>query len=191
VLYKIFQYVIPLFIFSIVVSCASGPRPFPLKDPLLADTDELPFFPKPEEYEPAPFWEVVDESVLRPITRFFAVDVEKEAANVNALDEVPNSSWFKNRISRTPMSPKEVARGSCEMIDPKGPFEVLGGKPDGLNPGFLVKAPNGKRYFFKFDGDQPERATLRYGGLLDLPLHWVLCSLQSNFVFSAQCPHAR
>src|SRR5690606_33875920 len=52
---------------------------------------------------------------------------------------------------------------ACEKpIDPKGPFEILSGKPDGFNPGFLVKAPDGRKYFFKFDQHalQPERMSM-------------------------------
>jgi hypothetical protein len=37
---------------------------------------------------------------------------------------------------------------------------VSAAKPDGANPGFFIKAPDGTRYLLKFDGpDQPMRAT--------------------------------
>ena len=36
--------------------------------------------------------------VVSPISRFWAVDPAGLAANVNALDEVPDSSWFQNRL---------------------------------------------------------------------------------------------
>ena len=125
--------------------------------------DFRPFSPMPEEYETATIWSGVDEIFFRPLTKVFSFDASKRALNVHAMDEVPDSSWFTNRMSGKGMTPEEVQMGSCQdMLSSEGPFEVLGGKPDGFNPGFLVLAPNGKRYFFKFDytESQPERASL-------------------------------
>ncbi len=147
---------------ALLISCASSPRRFPLKDTMWKDDGDFrEFAAEPEEYEPATFWEVFDGTMLRPIPHLFAFDVTRRAKNVNAWDEVPDSSWFTNRLQGKPPTPTEAARGACDIIlDPNGPFEVIGGKPDGLNPGFLVKTAAGKKYFFKFDGeDQPERAT--------------------------------
>ena len=39
--------------------------------------------------------------------------VNVRAGNVNALDEVPDSSWFTNRLGRRPMTTEEIARGPC------------------------------------------------------------------------------
>ena len=36
------------------------------------------------------------------------------AQNINTIDEVPDSSWFTNRILAHPLSPAEVARGPLE-----------------------------------------------------------------------------
>lgn len=146
----------------LVAACASGPRPFPLKDPVWRDDGDFrEFAAAPEEYEPATFWEVFDNTLLRPVPRLFAFESTRRAVNVNSWDEVPDSSWFTNRMREKPPTPAEAARGACDHeIDPAGPFEVIGGKPDGLNPGFLIQTKAGKKYFFKFDGDdQPERAT--------------------------------
>ena len=35
----------------------------------------------------------------------------RPAQNVNTLGEVPNSSWFTNRIGATPMSVSDIVRG--------------------------------------------------------------------------------
>src|SRR5262245_21106045 len=78
--------------------CAGGVRQFPLAQPLWHDADRRPFQGKPEEYF-SPFgWDGADQMLFRPLSRFFAVDPAGPAVNVNALDEVPDSSWFKNRI---------------------------------------------------------------------------------------------
>ena len=91
--------------------------------------------------------------MFRPISRFFALDPAGEAVNVNALDEVPDSSWFENRIGRFGMTSDEAALGVCQtpLPDLKGPWTVKAAKPNGFNPGFFIKA-DGKRYLMKFDG---------------------------------------
>src|SRR5262245_7308708 len=40
-----------------------------------------------------------------------AAGYRKPAANVNALDEVPNSSWYTNRLYLHGMTLEEIARG--------------------------------------------------------------------------------
>src|SRR5436190_5098791 len=42
----------------------------------------------------------------------FATGNPKPAANVNALDEVPNSSWYTNRLHLQSMSTEELVRGT-------------------------------------------------------------------------------
>src|SRR5687767_138328 len=39
------------------------------------------------------------------------VGAPKQASNVNAMDEVPDSSWYTNRHSLRPMTMQELARG--------------------------------------------------------------------------------
>jgi len=146
----------------LATGCASGLRKFPLREPTWVDVDQRPFRGEPEEFF-SPFgWDGADQTVFRPITRFFAVDPAGEAVNVNALDEVADSSWFRNRIGRFAMTPEQVARGSCRgsSLDPSTAWTVTGAKPNGANPGFLIKAEDGRRYLLKFDGVvQGPRAT--------------------------------
>jgi hypothetical protein len=96
------------------------------------------------------------------VARFFAVDPAGEALNVNALDEVPDSSWFTNRIGRRPLDMAELARGPCTTPppDPAAEWTITQAKPNGANPGFIIRANDGKKYLLKFDGlDQGPRAT--------------------------------
>ncbi|HEU4535047.1 MAG TPA: hypothetical protein VFS00_13060, partial [Polyangiaceae bacterium] len=79
---------------------------------------------------------------------------------------VPDSSWFTNRIGRAgaPLTPAQAAGGPCEgeaPLDPeRGPWLVVGAKPNGATPGFMIKAPDGRKYLIKFDDRrQPERAS--------------------------------
>ena len=145
-----------------LVGCGSGLRPFPLTEPLIEDLDREHVDEQPESYY-SPFgWDAVDQTVFRPITRVFAVDPAGPAINVNALDEVPNSSWFQNRIGVEEFTVEQARQGACpeNRIDTSGPWLVTAAKPDGANPGFIIQAADGRRYMMKFDGLlQPERAT--------------------------------
>ena len=92
----------------------------------------------PEEYVSPMVWDVGDQSLFYPLTRIFGVEAAAEAVNVNALDEVANSSWFTNRIGLYGMSPAQVAAGPCVTSDdPATPWTVTGAKPNGANPGFV------------------------------------------------------
>ena len=144
-----------------LVACSSARPKFPEREPVLVDPDRRPFKDKPEEYFSPFAWDGADQTMFRPISRFFAVDPAAESINVNALDEVPDSSWYTNRLSRRGMTPEEMALGPCppgsgadpSIVDaPVAPWTVTGAKPNGANPGFIIKDAAGKRYLVKFDG---------------------------------------
>jgi hypothetical protein len=80
-------------------------------------------------------------------------DYGREAQNVNAFDEVPDSEWFVNRIERYALTPEQVARGpnQGDGPDPAGPWEIVGVKTTGLTPSLLIRDRTGARYFLKFD----------------------------------------
>ena len=74
------------------------------------------------------------------------------AQNVNSVDEVPDSSWFTNRVGRLPISAEDVARGPNRTNGPAaGIWTVSSSKSDGVTPGFTVKDADGQRWFLKFD----------------------------------------
>jgi hypothetical protein len=133
--------------------CGASVRPFPLKEPMWRDPDRRPFAQEPEEYFSPFAWDGANQLVFRPISRFFAVDPAGESVNVNALDEVPDSSWFSNRLGRHGMTPAEVEQGVCDtpMPNARGPWTIFKAKPNGFNPGFFVKGSDDKRYVMKFD----------------------------------------
>jgi hypothetical protein len=148
-------------VLALLCTCAA-PRPYPVAQPMWVDDDRQPFVADPSVAF-SPFgWDAADNLVFRPITSTLAVQPRREAVNVNSVDEVPDSSWFSNRIGRTPMSPLEVALGPCIKPSPElaFPWKVTGAKQDGANPGFQITSANGTRYLLKFDdANQPERAT--------------------------------
>lgn len=162
------------------VACAHDPRTFRLRAPVLRDQDldavriECPSSDDPrgvqaaacvpETYESSFSWDAIDNSIFRPMSKFFQVDSYGEAENVNAFDEVPDSSWFTNRIGARPLSPNDVASGYCaegpelEANPPDGSWLIDHGKDNGANPGFRVNV-RGQKYLLKTDDAQAERAT--------------------------------
>ena len=80
------------------------------------------------------------------------------ARNINTIDEVPDSSWFTNRIGSRPMTGDEIARGP-NIGRPPAPerWVLTREKSGGANPGFTAKDANGETWFLGFDRrDNPE-----------------------------------
>lgn len=102
----------------------------------------------------------LDWYALRRLTRSLELRDREPAHNVNALDEVPDSSWFTNRIGVRELSPEEAARAASAAGPPTPPLSVLSGKPGGANPGFVAKDRDGRRFVIKFDTkENPEMQT--------------------------------
>jgi hypothetical protein len=110
-----------------------------------------------------PVGKVLDVGQLARTVGGWAHLVEpKESANVNTLDEVPDSTWFTNRHAMRRLSPRELAEGPNTAHAPaeKGPLVVLSGKALGMTPGFVARDEKGDRYVVKFDPPlYPELAT--------------------------------
>ena len=153
----------PLLIAGIAVACGGGVRRFPQAAIIWEDDDRVPIAAPPESFYSPYIWDGMDQAVFRPLAKLFGLyDRQGEAENVNALDEVPNSSWYTNRLSRRLMTPTEIAQGACKDLDDDipTPWTITGGKPDGSNPGFFIKDGDGVRYLLKTDGEmQHERPT--------------------------------
>ncbi len=81
---------------------------------------------------------------------------------VNTLGEVPDSSWFTNRIGHKHMSRAELVRGANVNgpPDPSKPWKIIAAKAEGVSPGFSIEDSQGRRYLLKFDvKSNPELAT--------------------------------
>lgn len=164
-------------------ACGSSKlRRFPPQAPVLRVDDRRPYAPAPESFYSPYIWDGANYSVFRPLSQYWRFETKKPALDVNALDEVPNSSWFTNRLSARPMTPEEVHRGACDDPDdtPALPWTVVGGKPDGANPGFQATDADGTRFLVKVDGVvQPERATTADvvgAALFHAAGYWVPCN---------------
>ena len=101
-----------------------------------------------------PLERAVDPAVALPaLGRGLGLVSADEAANVNALDEVPDSTWFTNRHAREHLSAAALERGPNLGPPPAadGPLVVLSGKELGTQPGFWMRDSTGAIYLVKFD----------------------------------------
>ena len=77
---------------------------------------------------------------------------DQRAQNVNTADEVPDSSWFTNRIYTRSLSLEEIARGPNTIDGPApGRWTVIRSKSTGVSPGFTVRDEKGETWFLTFD----------------------------------------
>jgi hypothetical protein len=169
---------------GVALSCAT-PRPFPLREPFLVDTDmhpvSVPCRPDPTDKEPgrktcapreyvSPFvWDQIDNIAFARLSRGLSVEVHGAAVNVNSFDEVPDSSWFTNR-PRTETRPggDDDAPGACtpdDMLPPQeqvddGGWLIDHGKDNGSTKGFRINVRGKGMYMLKADDEgKPERAS--------------------------------
>jgi hypothetical protein len=74
------------------------------------------------------------------------------ASNVNTLGEVPDSSWFSNRIGLGEMSLEQIIRGPDTVAGPApGIWTVIGRPAGGITPKFTIRDARGDIYIFKLD----------------------------------------
>ncbi|MFN8177738.1 MAG: hypothetical protein U0167_07420 [bacterium] len=152
---------------ALAAPASARPRP-PLVDApaIWWDDDRTDLTAPPAYYEPHLLRYQIHETLDRPLARHATPsnlvktvrawgggDRWGEAQNVNALDEVPNSSWFTNRIGLFPMTMEELARGAGEGAGPDrgAPWTIVKAKTEGVTPGFNVKDAAGQVWVVKFD----------------------------------------
>ncbi|MEO8841657.1 MAG: hypothetical protein ABI591_00580 [Kofleriaceae bacterium] len=166
----------------LLASCATAPRPFPFREPFVTDTDlkdvSVDCRPDPtkndvdhktcapREYVSPFIWDQLDNVLFARISRGLAIHTSGESANVNSLDEVPDSSWFTNKPRGA--ASHDDAPGACkpedmlgEVADVKpGEWVIDHGKDNGSTLGFRVNIPGKGKYMFKADDEGlPERAS--------------------------------
>jgi len=83
------------------------------------------------------------------------------AGNINTIDEVPDSSWFTNKIGTVPVTAEEIARGPIVGAPPDpSKWVVFREKTSGVHPGFTARDAKGETWFLEFDPPYfPEGAT--------------------------------
>jgi hypothetical protein len=87
------------------------------------------------------------------------------AVNVNTLDEVPDSSWFTNRIGVRDMPIAEIVRGpnKFERLTAAEWTVVAGKGPGGFHPGFRAVHPEDPKQIYQLEVDPPDYPQLATG----------------------------
>jgi len=117
-------------------------------------------------YPDDPIWKDGDTSDIPPVA---AYDLSKSyeflnetfrdsltsrgpALNVNTLGEVPDSSWFTNRLGRYDLTIDDVVRGPNRVDGPApGKWHVSGRPDSGITPKFTIRDARGDTYLIKLD----------------------------------------
>jgi hypothetical protein len=134
---------------------AATPRFFP-DDPIAIDNDRLLDASGTKEIEGSNAYDFAEHTFFEPADRG-----DVRAVNVNTLDEVPDSTWFTNRIGRRAMTADEIARGPNQLnITSIDEWIIVREKSSGITPGYRVEDPSGKLYQVKLDPPaNPEMAS--------------------------------
>jgi hypothetical protein len=123
-----------------------GQKFFP-DDPIRRDHDDLPI-DRPGKIELSPTYDLLENTFSDhpegPIPR---------AVDTNTLGEVPDSSWFTNRIGIRDMSIEELVRGPNRVGPPDttDTLTIVAAKHGGITPGFTIRDRRGNIYYVKFD----------------------------------------
>jgi hypothetical protein len=134
---------------------AQAPRFYP-DDPIAVDDDMALDASKVMPIEDSNGYDFVVNTFGHPGVRH-----DVHAGNVNTIDEVPDSSWFTNRIGTGRLTTADIVRGPdrVEGISLEG-WTVSQGKSTGVQPGFRMTDPEGHLYQIEFDPiSNPEMAT--------------------------------
>ncbi len=140
---------------TLLADSAAAQRKRPGK-PLATDFD-MQDIPEPAARARNDAYDFFDNSIFEQVQQTFDLPRHfrgaKPAANVNAWDQVPDSSWFTNRIGSRALSLEEIHRGPDQSAGPDttGPWFIVNAKSAGVTPGFQVRTATGERYLIKFD----------------------------------------
>jgi hypothetical protein len=106
------------------------------------------------------------------------------AQNISTIDEVPDSSWFTNRILAKQVSLAEAARGATTGSGPApGKWTVIRAKTEGAAPGFTIRDSSGATWFLAFDPkSNPEGST--GAAVVASRIFWTLGYYQAEYYIS-------
>ncbi len=135
----------------------------PVEGSIWVDHDARPI-PKPKERKVSLYGYMFRQALVEPIshafdipdkllwvTTPFGVTRKRQAANVNAFDEVPNSTWFTNRNHFRAVTTDQIRTGPFDGVIPAKPWTVKDVKRGGYNLGFQIKDAEGKKWLVKLD----------------------------------------
>jgi len=134
-----------------------------IADSTWVDADGRPI-PRPPDWEPGFYGRMFRVHLADPLSHVFdvpdklllaakpfGVHRRREAADVNAFDEVPNSTWFtnKNHIRSVPVD--DLLKGPDSTLLPEKPWTITHTKHGGASAGFQIKDAAGRKWLVKLD----------------------------------------
>jgi len=134
-------------------------EPGRLGPPLRTDGDDRAI-PRPKEQPASELYAIVYNSWFRHLSPETAAlaSRDKGALNRNAWDEVPDSSWFTNRMGERSLSFDEILSGLQGAPPQAGVWLAERNVGEGYTPKFRVRDEGGRQYWVKFDlPSAPER----------------------------------
>jgi hypothetical protein len=136
---------------------AAGQRPRYYPDDPIQRVPESQDASAAQPYERPVFYELLENLFAAPRH----VPSGLRARNLNTIDEVPDSSWFTNRIGTQPMSVEAITRGPLAGAAPDpSAWVLIREKTSGAHPGFTARDARGETWFLEFDPPAyPEGAT--------------------------------
>jgi len=143
------------FLLATLTSRGAAPRFYP-DDPIQVDNDRAFDASKAAPIEGSNAYDFAEHTFIEPGDRR-----DVPAMNVNTMGEVPDSSWFTNRIGRRPLSIEEIVRGPNDLdaLNIDG-WPIVQEKSSGITPGYRIVDPSGRLYQIKFDPPaNPEMAS--------------------------------
>ena len=145
-----------LLLFSAVTPGAQSRPKFYADDPLARE-------PETQDASKVQEWDIglIADLTLNLFGKLGDPTVGVRAQNVNTIDEVPDSSWFTNRIYSRAVTVDEITRGPNLAGEPApGKWTVIRPKTAGTAPGFTIRDEKGSVWFISMDADgYPNAAT--------------------------------
>ena len=141
----------------VLASTVSTKAPHFYPDDPIAREPESKDASKAQEYEIGSLFEMTHNLFITAGYKPTGV----RAKNINTIDEVPDSSWFTNRIGTTAITTDQISRGPIVGAPPDpSKWVLIREKTSGAHPGFTVKDAKGETWFLEFDPPYyPEGAT--------------------------------
>ncbi len=114
------------------------------------DDADVPVAPEANHLQVLETALTIRDSVAGEADRILSLEGPTAALDVNAIDEVPCSTWFCARNHLRAMPLDEIAAGAVGP-PPRLPLTITKGKELGAASGFQVKDADGHKYMLKFD----------------------------------------
>jgi hypothetical protein len=139
-----------------LVACSDPavvPGPRFANAPAVKEVSDRRNIPEPKARDTRPQLYMFDGSFTRPLTHPFELEKKRRALGVNSLDEVPDSSWFTNRIGVRDVTLEEMRSGPNVIGNPEAhvPWKVIRKKSSGEAAGLLIRDARGEEFIIKFD----------------------------------------